>query len=345
MGVVYEAEDTKLGRHVALKFLPPEMAKDAASLERFQREARAASALNHPGICTVYEIDQHEGQHFIAMELLEGETLADRIRKGPFETGPLLDLGIQIADALESAHAKGIVHRDLKPANIFVVSRGQAKILDFGLAKIERSRTAAAEHSEAPTAVQPNELTTAGTTTGHGVLHVARAGARPGHGRAHRPLLARSGALPGGDRGAAVPGGDLGGRVRRDPEPRAAAARPAEPRVARGARAHPGAGAREGPQPALPERDRPQDGAAASEARHRLGRTACGGAPRLAPRRSHQAGREIRRRALLREPLRREGGRVLPRRDHRGHHQRAVEDQGPADLPSAPPCCLTGTSR
>jgi non-specific serine/threonine protein kinase len=166
MGVVYEAEDTKLGRHVALKFLPPEMAKDAAALERFQREARAASALNHPGICTVHEIDQHEGQHFIAMELLEGETLADRIRKGPIETGPLLDLGIQIADALESAHAKGIVHRDLKPANIFVVSRGQAKILDFGLAKIERSRTGDAEHSEAPTAVQPNELTTAGTTLG-----------------------------------------------------------------------------------------------------------------------------------------------------------------------------------
>jgi serine/threonine protein kinase/tetratricopeptide (TPR) repeat protein len=166
MGVVYEAEDTKLGRHVALKFLPAEMAGDKASRERFQREAKAASALNHPGICTVYEIDQHEGQHFIAMELLEGETLADRIRKGAFEVGPLLDLGTQIADALESAHAKGIVHRDLKPANIFVVSRGQAKILDFGLAKIERARTTEGEHSEAPTAVQPNELTTAGTTLG-----------------------------------------------------------------------------------------------------------------------------------------------------------------------------------
>jgi non-specific serine/threonine protein kinase len=167
MGVVYEAEDTKLGRHVALKFLPAEMARDAAALERFQREARAASALNHPGICTVYAIEQHEGQPFIAMELLEGETLAERMRRGPFEIGTLLELGIQIADALESAHAKGIVHRDLKPANVFITPRGQAKILDFGLAKMERPRPAAGgEHSEAPTAVQPNELTSAGTAMG-----------------------------------------------------------------------------------------------------------------------------------------------------------------------------------
>jgi non-specific serine/threonine protein kinase len=166
MGVVYAAEDTKLGRHVALKFLPAEMAQDADALQRFQREARAASALNHPGICTVYAIDQHEGQHFIAMELLEGETLAERIRKGPVELGSLLELGIQIADALESAHAKGIVHRDLKPANIFVTPRGQAKILDFGLAKIERAKASGSEHSEAPTAVQPQELTSAGTTMG-----------------------------------------------------------------------------------------------------------------------------------------------------------------------------------
>ncbi len=165
MGVVYEAEDTTLGRHVALKLLPAEFAQDASMLERFQREARAASALNHPGICTVYAIDQHEGQHFIAMELLEGQTLSERIRRGAFDLPQLLDLGIQIADALESAHSKGIVHRDIKPANIFLNSRGQAKILDFGLAKIEIKR-APGGGSEAPTTARAEELTKAGTTLG-----------------------------------------------------------------------------------------------------------------------------------------------------------------------------------
>jgi serine/threonine protein kinase/Tfp pilus assembly protein PilF len=165
MGVVYEAEDTTLGRHVALKFLPAQFAQDASLLERFQREARAASALNHPGICTVYAIDAHDGQHFIAMELLEGETLADRIHRGPFELPQLLDIGIQIADALETAHAKGIVHRDIKPTNIFVNSRGQAKLLDFGLAKIELGRPGARQ-SDAPTTARADELTKVGTTIG-----------------------------------------------------------------------------------------------------------------------------------------------------------------------------------
>ena len=163
MGVVYEAEDTRLGRRVAVKFLPQELARDPQALERFQREARAASALNHPNICTIFAIESHEGEHFIAMELLEGENLAQRMARQRLDVPSVADIAMQIADALESAHAKGIVHRDIKPANVFVNSRGQVKLLDFGLAKMERhSRAEAGADGETRVA----DLTSAGTALG-----------------------------------------------------------------------------------------------------------------------------------------------------------------------------------
>ena len=212
MGVVYDAEDTRLGRRVALKFVPAELAGDAQAVARLEREARAVSALDHPHICSLFDLGVHEGRPFLVMERLEGRTLRGAVADKPLTLDRVLEIGAQLADALESAHRKGIVHRDIKPSNVFLTTRGDAKLLDFGLAKVGEPPRVGRDRidpDEITRSGEPEALTHPGDGAGDRGLHVAGAGAGRGGRRAHGPLLARRRDPGGGDGAALRPGAPL----------------------------------------------------------------------------------------------------------------------------------------
>ena len=271
MGVVYLAEDERLGRQVALKFLPAESVSSRQALDRFRVEARAASSLSHPGICSIFDIGDDEGTPYIVMEVLKGESLRDRINRGPMRVLDVLEIGVQLADALDAAHTQGIIHRDIKPSNIFVGEKNRTKILDFGLAKLTQSASSASgAATRALNASTHRDLTMPGSAVGTVIVHVARAGAGRGSRHPDGSLFPRRGVVRDGHRHTGLWWKHTGDRVRRDPQPHAAAGhtrQSLDTAPSRGAHRH---RAREGARPAATACVRFRGRAQADSARSRI---------------------------------------------------------------------------